>query len=104
MGSWHSYNAGRELFQQDWPFYAMIQAAMRKADTQNLRALQAAFPDTWADLDARYNAPGGFLPGEAPEPTPERHRDGPDQREADLPDPNVNTFDPAAEGVGRRRR
>lgn len=38
------------------------------------------------------------------EPTPERHREGPDQREADRPDPNVNTFDPAAEGVGRRRR
>lgn len=27
-------------------------------------------------------------------PTPERHRDGPDQRLADLPDPMANTFDP----------
>ncbi len=28
----------------------------------------------------------------------ERHRDGPDQREADLPDPMVNTFDPKEDG------
>jgi hypothetical protein len=30
-------------------------------------------------------------------PTPERHRDGPDQGEADLPDPNANTFDAKAD-------
>ena len=64
MGSHHSYEMGRTLAKQDWPFYALIQAAMRRADTQNLRALQSAFPETWADLDARYNAPGGLLPGE----------------------------------------
>jgi len=37
-------------------------AAMRKADTPNTAKLKAAWPDVWAELDARYNAPGGVLP------------------------------------------
>lgn len=46
--------------------YALIQAAMRKADTPNLEALKAAFPETWAELQVRYNSPGGLLPSERP--------------------------------------
>lgn len=48
----------------DPPFYAIIMAAMRKADTQNLAKLRRAFPDVYQDLFDRYNAPGGYLPGE----------------------------------------
>ena len=45
-------------------FYSLIMAAMREADTDNLALLEGAFPETAAELRARYNAPGGFLPGE----------------------------------------
>jgi hypothetical protein len=40
----------------------------------------------------------------APATTPERHRDGPDQADADQADPNENTFDPAADDDERQRR
>lgn len=43
------------------PFYALIMAAMRKADSQNLPPLQHAFPEVWQELQARYDAPGGEL-------------------------------------------
>jgi hypothetical protein len=42
-------------------FKALIMAAMAKADTDNLRKLQEAFPDVWAEMLKRYNAPGGAL-------------------------------------------
>ena len=45
----------------DPSFYAIIMAAMRKADTRNLRHLKAAFPGVWNELQERYVAPGGFL-------------------------------------------
>jgi len=45
-------------------FYALIMAAMRQADTFNAAKLRAAFPETWAELDARYHAPGGVLEGD----------------------------------------
>ncbi|MDD5045156.1 MAG: hypothetical protein PHG51_06430 [Candidatus Omnitrophica bacterium] len=53
----------------DDEFYGIIQAAMRMADTDNLEKLKAAFPEVWADLQARYKAPGGKLAGD-PEETP----------------------------------
>ncbi len=56
--SYHDYVKGRELTLDDPPFYALIQAAMRKADTGNLEKLQAAFPEIWEELNARYHAPG----------------------------------------------
>ncbi len=46
------------------PFHALIMAAMRKADTPNLEQLKAAWPETWSELEARYHAPGGYLPTE----------------------------------------
>lgn len=58
----YDYEVSRDLDAHDLPFYALIMAAMRKADTDNLDKLQAAFPETWRELDARYHAPGGLLP------------------------------------------
>ena len=40
-------------------FYGVIQCAMRLADSDNLEKLKNAFPEVWADLQLRYNAPGG---------------------------------------------
>lgn len=53
-----------ELF--DVPFYALVMAAMRQADEENLRRLRLGFEDVWQELQARYHAPGGVLPGEQP--------------------------------------
>lgn len=50
-----------ETISQGLSFRAMIMAAMRKADSNNLTKLQEAFPDILEELRARYNAPGGAL-------------------------------------------
>ena len=68
--SLYEYAVSKQLSDQhgqDAPFYALIMAAMRQADSVNVVALRAAFPETYAELDARYNAPGGVLPSEAVE-------------------------------------
>jgi hypothetical protein len=66
--TYHHYMAGREIerfrHEHGLPFYGMIQAAMRGADTDNLARLRAAFPEVYEDLKARYDAPGGVLPGD----------------------------------------
>ena len=66
--SYHHYIASRQIVAQrherNWPFYSLIMAAMREADSDNLAMLQAAWPAVWADLRARYDAPGGVLPGD----------------------------------------
>jgi hypothetical protein len=64
--SLYDYEVGRELERQDVPFHALIMAAMRRASTDNLARLQAAFPAVWEELQARYHAPGGVLAGEWP--------------------------------------
>lgn len=60
------YQASRRIHGEDLPFYALIMAAMRGADEENLRRLKLGFPDVWDELEARYHAPGGVLPGETP--------------------------------------
>ena len=62
--SYHEYRESQEIAVKDHGFYALIMAAMRKADTENLFKLQRLFPETWQELRARYNAPGGKLEGE----------------------------------------
>ena len=58
------YNASKVIALADYPFYALIMAAMRQADTVNSVKLLRAFPQVHAELAIRYNAPGGYLPGE----------------------------------------
>jgi len=62
--SYETYLTALHLSAEDYPFYALIQAAMRKADSDNAWKLQHEWPDVWAELQSRYNAPGGHLPGE----------------------------------------
>ena len=59
-----AYKKAQEIEHQNYPFDALIQAAMRKADSENLRKLQAAFPLEYIDLKERYNLPGGLREGE----------------------------------------
>lgn len=62
--SLYEYMESRRITLQDFSFYALIMAAMRKADSDNLPKLQEAFPETWGELAARYDAPGGVLENE----------------------------------------
>ena len=59
--SLYDYQKSLEIAGADYPFYAIVMAAMRQADTNNLRKLEQAFPDTFHELQARYYAPGGML-------------------------------------------
>ena len=60
----YDYKESLRIAKLDPPFYATIMAAMRKADDTNLARLLAAWPEVWAELQARYNVPGGVLPEE----------------------------------------
>jgi len=44
------------------PFYAVVMALMRLADTENQAKLRAAWPEVWGELQARCLASGGILP------------------------------------------
>lgn len=55
------YHAGVKLARTDPPFYALLVALMLRADSFNAARLRAAFPDDWAEVQARYDAPGGVL-------------------------------------------
>lgn len=60
----YEYEEGREIAVKDLPFYPLIQAAMRKADTCNLELLKEGWPEIWRELRSRYNAPGSKLQSE----------------------------------------
>ncbi len=60
----HAYLQGREVAKQRYNFYALLQAAMRQADTNNATVLRNAYPEVWAELQERYNAPNGLIPGD----------------------------------------
>ena len=55
------YRESAKLSREDHPFYSLIMAAMRKADTANTAKLKQAWPEVWKECVARYHAPGGAL-------------------------------------------
>jgi len=60
--SYYDYDWSKHLEMEDPPFYGLIMAAMRKADTENLIKLRSMWPRcVCAELYKRYNAPGGVL-------------------------------------------
>ena len=62
--SYYDYKQGQQIAAEDYSFYALIQAAMRQADSDNIRKLKSAFPEVWEDLKLRYDLPGGLVAGE----------------------------------------
>lgn len=54
--SYHEYAASLDIAVKDYPFYALIMAAMRQADSDNLARLQVVFPAIYVELQARYNS------------------------------------------------
>ena len=62
--SLYDYRRSIEIAAQDEPFYALIMAAMRQADTDNLNRLQALWPHLWTELNRRVRENYGILPEE----------------------------------------
>jgi hypothetical protein len=62
--SLYEYEEGLEIAAKDAPFYSLIQAAMRRADTTNLEMLKKCWPEVWLELRARYNAFDGKVQSE----------------------------------------
>lgn len=63
-GGLHAYQVSIDLTNSDPPMSALLMAAMRKADSQNAAILHGAYPQLWAEMQRRYNAPGGRLEDE----------------------------------------
>ena len=62
--SYYDYKESQRLNAEDPPFYALIMAALRKADSFNADRIRIAFPETYKEFMERYNAPGGRLEGD----------------------------------------
>jgi hypothetical protein len=58
----NDYMKSGEIESFGYPFKAIIMAAMRQADDENLKKLKSAFYETWEELHRRYHSPGGYLP------------------------------------------
>lgn len=59
--SLHEYKVSQHISAQDHPFYALLMACFRKADSDNLEKLRRAYPETWHEFQERHHAPGGRL-------------------------------------------
>lgn len=59
--SMFDYRLSRKLLNDDPPLSALIMAAMRKADPDNLSRLVLEWPEIYQELQERYEAPGGGL-------------------------------------------
>lgn len=57
--SFHDYSMSKAL--EHAPFYALIMAALRKADAENFAKLEAAFPTTLAEMRSRQRSPTGRI-------------------------------------------
>lgn len=60
----YDYLESKRLSMEGVSFDALIMAAYRRADTLNAQLLRSCWPDVCDELQARYDAPGGYLPGE----------------------------------------
>ena len=72
--SYYDYKESQEIAVKDYSFYSLIMAAMRQADDNNTEKLKRAWPWIWEELQKRYNAPRGKLPGEEEEITTEEKK------------------------------
>ena len=55
------YYTAVKLAKDDTAFYALIMAAMMRADGVNSIKLAEMFPETFTELTLRYNSAGGHL-------------------------------------------
>ena len=59
--SYHEYKVSQELHKQRVPFYSLIMEALRAAYSYNAVKIRAMWPEKSAEMQARYDAPGGVL-------------------------------------------
>lgn len=88
--SLHHYEISKELEASDLPFYALLMAAIRRADSDNMAKFRACWPEIVDELQARYDAPGGRLPTD-------------DQDELDQAESDARRDGRRAEPTDRRR-
>ncbi len=69
--SLYDYRQSIEIVSEGYTFHALIMAAMRQADSDNIELLRKAFPKVHEELTQRYHAPNGLLSGERATPTEE---------------------------------
>jgi len=60
----YDYQKSKEIAAKDYPFNALIMAAMRQADTNNMALLNLVYPHIYQEFMERYNAPGGMIEGD----------------------------------------
>jgi len=65
--SLYDYRKSQEIATNNYPFYALIMAAIRQADTDNFRELENAWPEIYQEFRDRCNMPGGMYPSERPQ-------------------------------------
>lgn len=66
--SLHEYLCSQAIGAEDPPFYALLFAMIRQADSDNTEKIRRCWPEKFAEMRARYNAPGGVLPGDEDRP------------------------------------
>jgi len=59
LNQW-DYRKSLEIAAYGYPFYALLAALMRDADTDNLEKLRVAFPDVYESLIRWINTPGAY--------------------------------------------
>lgn len=60
----YDYEQSKVIATHGFTFHGLLMAAMRQADSENVARLRMVFPEVHAELDARYNAPGGYVEGD----------------------------------------
>lgn len=64
--SYHEYRVSQLITSKGYPFYAMLFAMIRQADSNNLEKIKQAWPARYEEFMSRYHSPGGLLGGERP--------------------------------------
>ena len=63
-GTAYDFEQSRLIAANDPTFYSILYALIRKADSDNARRIESAWPGIIAEARERYNAPGARLEGE----------------------------------------
>lgn len=62
--SHYDYELSIRISTRDEPFYALLFALMRRADSENLEKIKDTWPIESQEFYERYVSPGGLLEGE----------------------------------------
>lgn len=73
--SLYAFKVALQLEKDNTDFYGLIMAAMMRADDFNLIKLKREWLQVWAELEHRYNAPQGLMPGETNPETGDTYED-----------------------------